>query len=186
MQAMQYTIQLPSDYSTDIIVNRVQKRSQLFDDLPGMAHKSFLYNEDEKLYAPFYVWKDEEASRAFLLNDLFKGVIDSFSRPRVRQWHVLEMRYGHFHGAPTFAMREADPIHPQEDLQAMMLREKRQQEALLGNEHLYLHVVALDPDRWELVRYSVWKDRASASEPYSDCVTDYEVMHVSDPERVPA
>ncbi len=180
MLAMQYTIQLPQDFPTETIVKRVEERSKLFRVVDGMVHKSFLYNEEEKIYAPFYVWQTTAAAQEFLFNDLFRGVIDSFSRPRVRQWNVSQWVQGAFQGTPGFARIEADPIDGHEDLQALQARERQQQKLLSEqNPNLYLHVVALDPDRWEWVRYSVWKDEASATETHADCVTTYQVLHCS-------
>ena len=55
------------------------------------------------------------------------------------------------------------------------------QQQLLENPALYMHLVALDADRWEVMRYSLWKDEASANEPNGDCVQTYGVLHVSEP-----
>jgi hypothetical protein len=174
---MQYTIQLPKDYNPELIRNRAHDRKRLFEGLPGLVHKSYLFSEADKIYAPFYIWSDVREARSFLLNDLFEGVIQSFRRPRVRTWMVLDSVYGNTSLSPTFAVREADAIPAEENLERLFAREKEKQQELAANTHLHFHAVALDADRWELVRYSLWRDETSAEKPASDCAQTYEVLH---------
>jgi hypothetical protein len=181
MLAMQYSIHLPHDFDAQAIHNRVAQRKGLFDTLPGMLHKSFLFNEDEHLYAPFYIWDDSVQARGFLIDDLFKGVIESFSRPRVRSWLMMTHAYGNISINPTFGLREADSIPVHENLQELIAAETRAQNELSKNDALYMHALAIDPDRWELIRYSLWKDAASAPRPSADVVQEYQVLHVSEP-----
>ncbi len=42
----------------------------------------------------FALWKDVLEAQKFLLDDLFRGVIETFSRHRVRSWFVIHMQYG--------------------------------------------------------------------------------------------
>jgi len=185
MLAMQYSIQLPQNYDDNLILQRVEQRRSAFDGLYGMEHKAFLYNRDDKLYAPFYVWENLQQARDFLLDELFQGVIQSFNRPRVRDWVVLEQSYGNRALEPQFALREVDRIPPEEDLPRLLKQEQRNQQELLADPNLYYHLVAFDPDRWELVRYHLWRDRDSAAKAASgDCVQSYDVLHVTKP-RMP-
>lgn len=181
MLAMQYTIQLAHGYDMNRIRQRALERSRLFESLPGLAHKSYLMNEADEIYAPFYVWEDIKEARQFMLNDLFGGVIESFSRPRIRSWTILKRAYGNQSIIPRFAVRESDVIPPEEKLERMVERESAYQEKLLANDNLHFHLVALDPDRWELMRYSLWRDERSAIPHTADVVQHYEVLHVSSP-----
>lgn len=183
MLAMQYSIHLPQDFDAAAIHARVAQRAVLFDTLPGMVHKSFLFNEEEHLYAPFYIWQDSERARQFLIDDLFKGVVESFSRPRVRSWLMMTHAYGNMSQTPTYCLREADSIPVHDNLQALVEQEIEEQKALQANAALYMHAVAIDPDRWELIRYSLWKDRESAVRPTADVFQEYSVLHVSEPTR---
>ena len=178
MLAMQYTIQLPVDYDMKAIEARVEERKPLFGKVPGLVHKSYLANFDDKLYAPFYIWDDITKLRDFLMDDLFHGVTTSFNRPRVRSWTVLNHLRGPFDGMPAYATREADPIPLNEPLEALFEREKAYQEVLLKNPALYLTVLGLDADRWEVLRYHVWKDIPSASSPHGDVIQPYRVLHI--------
>lgn len=181
MLAMQYSIHLPHDFDAKAIHDRVAKCAALFDTLPGMLHKSFLFNEEEHLYAPFYIWDNSDHAQTFLIDDLFKGVVESFSRPRVRSWLVMDYAYGNTAQTPTFGLREADSIPVHQSLQELMAEEKANQAELRSNPALYMHAIAIDPDRWEIIRYSLWKDAASAPRPAADVVQEYAVLHVSEP-----
>lgn len=181
MLAMQYSIPLPADFDAERIRERVHSRRALFDDHAGLVHKSFIYSEQDHLYAPFYVWRDVGEARNFLLDDLFKGVTAAFSRHRVRSWFVLDRALGNKAVQPGFARREIDAIAAEEPLPALREREQAAQAKLLANPDLYMYLVALDADRWEVMRYSLWKNAASAPPAQSDCVQEYSVLHVSVP-----
>ncbi|MDE3059948.1 MAG: DUF4865 family protein [Pseudomonadota bacterium] len=181
MLAMQYSIPLPPNHDAALIRRRVEARSTLFDGHSGLVHKSFLYNQKENFYAPFYVWRDVIQARDFLLDDLFKGVIDTFSRHRVRSWFVLHMAYGNRSLKATHALREIDVVPPDLRLEAFVTSEKAAQQEMLADPNLYLHLTAFDADRWEVLRFSLWKDKGSAARPVSDAYLTYDVLHVSEP-----
>ncbi len=181
MLAMQYSIQLPHGYDDTLITQRVEQRSKLFDDLPGMIHKTFLYNRDDKLYAPFYVWQNLQDARDFLMDNLFKGVIESFRRPRVRDWFVLEQTYGNRDIVPDYAIQEIDLISAEENLEERIAYECSLQRKMQQNDNLYYHLLALDPNRWEIIRYHLWRNKATAEPATADCIQTYEVLHVSEP-----
>jgi hypothetical protein len=183
MLAMQYSIPLPADFDAERIRERVKTRHQLFDTHAGLVHKSFLYNDAEQLYAPFYIWKDVGEARDFLLDELFHGVIETFNRHRVRSWVTVHIQHGNRNVKPGYALREIDVIAPEEKLDVFLKREFAQQQELLKNPALYMHMVAIDADRWEILRFALWKDKASAPKPYSDMHAAYDVLHVSEPVR---
>lgn len=179
---MQYSIHLPEDFDETLIRKRVEARQVFFDELKGLKHKSFLFNADDKLYAPFYIWDGAESARDFLLDDLFKGVIETFNRPRVRNWSILATGYGvNKNIKPKFAVREADLIEHDVNIKDMVEHEKRLQNSVLCDPNAYFHAIALDADRWEFVRYSLWKDEKSANIIGADLIQTYEVLHVSEP-----
>ena len=180
MLAMQYTIELPVGYDTDLIRARVAERSKLFTNVPGLVHKSYLFSDADKIYAPFYIWSDVAEARSFLFDDLFRGVVTAFRRPRVRTWMVLDSVYGNRDIEPSFAIRETDRIAPEDDLEKSFLTEKNEQAELARNPNLHFHAVALDAERWEIVRYSLWKSESDAVMPSADCIQTYEVLHRQD------
>ncbi len=178
MLAMQYSIELPIGYDSGLIRRRVQERRALFDGLPGLVHKSYLFSEQDKIYAPFYIWSDAGEARKFLFNDLFRGVCETFRRPRVRSWMVLDSLHGTSKTfEPNFAMREADTIAPEDNLEALFEKERCAQRELVNHPDLHFHALALDAERWELVRMSLWRDASAAALACADCVQTYEVLH---------
>lgn len=181
MLAMQYSIALPPGFDAQKIRERVDSRRQLFDQHAGLVHKSFLYNADEQLYAPFYLWEDAGQARDFLLDELFHGVIETFSRHRVRSWFVVSTQHGNRTFRPAYALRETDVIAPEERLDRYLQKEQEAQNIMLANPSLYMHVIAIDADRWEILRFSLWADQSSAISNGSDSTVGYEVMHVSEP-----
>jgi len=182
MIAMQYSISLPNDYGIQKIRDRVQARYGMFDNMPGMAQKTYLFNDSDRLYAPFYIWQSHDAARAFLLSETFQDVIDTFRRPRVRMWSVLNYDVFNSGITPTFAVREVDAVSAEQRLAAMAEIERLAHEALRGKDGLHSQAVALDADRWELVRYSLWRDEAAARHNFvADTVQTYDVLHLSIP-----
>jgi hypothetical protein len=80
-----------------------------------------------------------------------------------------------------YAVREVDSLSPEDGLGALADVERDQHRALAGTAGLHSHAVALDADRWELVRYSLWRDEACATKARGDAVQTYEVLHLSSP-----
>jgi hypothetical protein len=182
MIAMQYSISLSDDFGTQKIRARVQARFSLFDKMKGLAHKSYLFNGQDRLYAPFYIWRSHDAAREFLLSDIFQDVSDTFRRPRVRMWNIFSYDIFDHSMTPTFAVREVDPVPAEQRLAAMATAERHAHDLLRGKPGLHSHAVALDADRWELVRFSLWRDEASAPDRFTaDTVQTYDVLHLSTP-----
>jgi hypothetical protein len=154
----------------------------MFDNLPGLAHKSYLFSPEDRLYAPFYIWADHDAARDFLIGDVFQNVSDTFSRPRVRTWNVIAYDVFDPTVTPTLAVRESDAIEPEGRLSELAKTERAAHNKLRGQSGLHSHAVALDADRWELVRFSLWRDAAAGrNNAHADAVQTYEVLHLSTP-----
>lgn len=181
MLAMQYSIPLPNNLDADYVRERVSKRRVLFDGHKGLVHKSFVYCPKDHIYAPFYLWKEISEAERFLMDDLYQGVIESFGRHRVRSWLVVGAVFGDKSASPTFARREIDAVSPDASLKKLAADERQHQQDLLAeNKALYMQVTAVDADRWEMMRFSLWQDRASCPDTTSDCVQTYDVLHVSE------
>lgn len=183
MLALQYSIHLPHDSDDAIIEDRVRERAPVFEDISGMVHKAYLYNRDDKLYAPFYVWADLTGARDFLFDELFQGFVSKFRRPRTRSWIVLHQTQGKCQTPPAYARCESDLVPSGELLEDLIKEQQIHHYQMLNNENLYYHLTAFNPDRWELMHYSLWKDKKSAPRPESDCVQDFDVLHLNEPER---
>jgi len=182
MLALQYSIHLPHDADDRMIEDRVATRAPAFEDVEGMVQKAFLYNRRDKLYAPFYIWDDVTGARDFLFDELFKGFVTQFRRPRTRSWIVLHQGHGPSHEPPAFARCESDLIPSEDNLEAVIQREQQRHLKNLQNPDIYYHLTALNPDRWELMHYSLWRSGAVASLPHADCVQDFDVLHLNEPD----
>ena len=182
MLAMQYSIRLASDFDEARLRQRVAQRVGLFNNMPGLAHKAYLFNAEQHVYAPFYVWSDHFKAREFLLGDIFADVIKSFGRPRVRMWGVLDFDIiGNRTVSPTVAVRCVEALAPDADLRTLERSELDHHVEMLDQPGIWAHSTALDCDRWELVRYSLWRDAESAKAVKGDCINTYEVVLVSNP-----
>ncbi|MBI1274977.1 DUF4865 family protein [bacterium] len=176
MMAMQYTISLPRGHAPEAIQERVEKRHPLFVGREGLKHKSYLYNAKEAVYAPFYVWENDDELTNFLLDDLFHGVVTSFSRPRIRSWQVLHTYDANRPDKARYARLESDTIPAEADVRKLVEKEWANQTALRVHEELGFHIIGLDPDRWEIIRYSEWTDKSAAPKPEADCILEYDIL----------
>ncbi|GAA2134857.1 DUF4865 family protein [Kitasatospora kazusensis] len=185
MQAMQYEITLPADYDMRIIRHRVATRGHLLDDFPGLGFKAYLIREHGTAgspvnqYAPFYLWRTAEGMADFLQGPGFAGLSADFGRPQVRHW----LGTGHHPGpdgdsarglTPRTATRRTEALPEGADPAAATARALAE---LAGRPGLHSAAVALDPDRWELLRFALWHD--TAPDDHRD--TRYEVLHLSRP-----
>ncbi|MFB7667340.1 DUF4865 family protein [Kitasatospora sp. NPDC056138] len=199
MQAMQYEITLPADYDMRIIRERVAIKGHLLDRLPGLGFKAYLIRERGRgehagtpagpgadggppvnQYAPFYLWRSTEAMAGFLRGPGFAGLSADFGRPPVRHWIGTGLRLGPEREltprtATRRTLRLAEGADPDEAA-ARALAE------LPDRPGLHSVAVALDPYRWELLRFALWRqDNAPADGGHTAC-TAYQVLHLSRPE----
>lgn len=195
MIAMQYTIRLASDFDRSRIRDRVKARAPLFAELEGLVHKSYLFNPDEGLYAPFYIWAGEEPAFRYLTGPLFQDLVDTFGRPRVRSWTVLDFSERSktglrneparcldplcMSGDISHAMKEVDIIPPEERLESLVARERADHKLAMEHKGIGLHMVAFDPDRWELIRYSTWAGVPPEGTSRADLVESYKILTFS-------
>ncbi|MER7756148.1 DUF4865 family protein [Kitasatospora sp. NPDC097643] len=190
MHAMQYEITLPADYDMGIIHKRVAEKSHLLDAYPGLGLKAYLVRERGRdgsqvnQYAPFYLWRTAEGMNSFLWSPGFRGVSTAFGRPAVRHWLGAGLAHGADAGTPTSAIREtvrlpetADPAEAVEQALAELAPDA-------ARPGLHTAAVAVDPSRWELLRFALWSGPAPDDVPG----TRYQVLHLSSPEldRLPA
>ena len=179
MLAMQYTVRVPSGFDLAKAGDHVHQRLPLFENLDGLILKLYLFDPQDKLYAPLYVWRDVDAAQQFLIGDLFQGVVDSFGRPRVRSWQILDFFHSGTTGSSGMACREVDQVEEDASLAAIVNREKKLHETQISSPGLAVRISALDPDRWEIARFSVWNADAGLPSSEADCRNTYQVLAFS-------
>src|SRR6185437_9612548 len=107
---------LPAAYDMDVIDRRIAERGHLLDGFPGLRFKAYLsarkgkLDSRENLYAPFYLWAQEEGLTEFVCGPGFAGLSGDFGRPSIRTWVVWSGETHHDLREARFALRENEPI----------------------------------------------------------------------------
>lgn len=197
MLAMQYVFPLADDVDMAQVRRRVAEKGPPFDDYPGLVQKAFLCNDvagrtpSEILgdrigneYAAFYLWESDEAAKDFVLGDAFKAVSAAFGRPRIQSWHVIA-RHGRGGGLPRFAVQETETLNAAADPGAIALAERRAVARAFRSPGLQSSVAALDPYRWELVRFTLWREARDAVSARTGNSRSYEVLYLAGPQGAP-
>lgn len=195
MIAMQYNFTLPADYDMDIVRQRIASKGHMLDNFPGLVFKAYLHASksseatasSQNVYAPFYLWNDNEGMNKFLCGDGFKAVSHAFGWPVVRQWSVWHNHVDAQVRSAKFATRQVSPIAPYTALGELREHEIEAAKKLSQHDGVLATLTAFDPNEWTLVRFTLWRDAAAAkaamrvtSSPAD--VQAYEVGHVSAPE----
>lgn len=174
MQAMQYTVTLPTDYDMQIIRKRVADNGNKTDYFSGLLFKAYFITEREQgsvsnSYAPLYIWKDSEGMNKFIFKGFYDNIIQSFG------WQHIEIGVtSSVDLAPDFlesryAIEEYQPIAANTSLQDVPLVAERH-EGELGKVRLY------NPDKWQLVTYTFLHELPDT---LSEKQKSYEILHIS-------
>jgi hypothetical protein len=186
VHVMQYEITLPADYDMGTIRARVAARGHVFDDRAGLGLKAFVIRtrgvegSPVNQYAPFYLWVDSGAMSHFLVGGGgLERIVSDFGRPTVHHWAGVGFETGPARGAtPSAAARRLTPVSPDVDLVTLVEDEMDQLRQMARHEDVHSTALALDPLRWQLVRFTL----STQSTPDTDDATErYEVLHLSTP-----
>jgi hypothetical protein len=185
VQAMQYTITLPADYDMAVIRERVRTRGHLLDGFDGLGFKAYLIRErgvdgsPVNAYAPFYLWRDTEGMNRFLWGGGgFGGIVADFGRPAVRSWTgVLDAAGPARRQPPLTATRRLEAVPDDADPAEAVTRARAVAEDAARLPGVHRILVALDPDRWELVQLTLWAGAAPADGPGGG--DHYQILHLS-------
>ncbi|CAM5767763.1 hypothetical protein LMIY3S_02272 [Labrys miyagiensis] len=185
MYAMHYAITLPADYDMDNIRERIATKGPLLDDLPGLGMKAYLVREKGVVgsavnqYATFYLWASAQGMGGFLWGGRgFGGIVSSFGRPPVRHWAGAACHLGRqaLSAARNATIKEVD-IEPDADPAAAVSSALASTVQRAGQPEVCLAAVAVDPQSWKIVTFTLW-----AGEPSAENEARYEVGHISMPE----
>ena len=183
MYAMQYEIDLPADYDMAIIRERVRSRGSLLDALSGLGLKAYCVRERGvhgslvNTYAPFYLWNSTAAMSAFLSGAGFRGLCDSFGRPAVHHWLGTGFAAGAARAStPRFATRSIELLAPDADVGLLVERATLALREQVRDDNAHSGAVAIDPHRWELVHFTLWREW-----PIANADVIYQVLHLSSP-----
>jgi hypothetical protein len=183
MYAMQYELNLPTDYDMGIIRRRVETLGAATDDFEGLGIKAYLVQDQANgavanQYAPFYLWNDTAGMSRFLWGGrFFSGICKSFGRPNVRHWTGAQAMAGADVDQPAVGATknawqlppDVDPTEPVAEALAALQR-------TVEMPGVHSSAIAVDPGRWELVHFTLW-----SGEPGIVPGTRYQVLHLSTP-----
>jgi hypothetical protein len=163
MLAMQYGFTLPADYDMDIIDRRIASKGHLLDGFPGLAFKAYLsarrddadLPSEENLYAPFYLWRDNEGMEAFLAGAGFMALARDFGWPPVRVWSVRQLRTRPGLEAAVCATREVLRLPAHAVLAERFAREDEAADTAFAEGALAV-VSAYEPAGWTMLRFCLW------------------------------
>jgi hypothetical protein len=187
MIAMQYCFTLPADYDMSIIDRRIRDKGPLLDNFPNLRLKAYLTartgDEEtasrENLYAPFYVWDQEEGLNDFVCGPGFAAVSASFCRPQVKTWIVWQTAISPDVRAARFATREITDIGRHEPLADIRIHESEAVARNIDTDGALAAVAAFEPTSWTYVRFKLWKTLPEAG--LGGRVEAYRVGHLSLP-----
>jgi hypothetical protein len=185
MIAMQYSFVLPADYDMGIVRERIATKGALLDNLPGLVFKAYLHADHddgvENLYAPFYLWQDEEAMHGFLNGPPFAAVSQAFGWPSVQTWTPWHASVGDDVRQACYATRSVAEIAPYSALADLRQSEDAYARRMREQGALAV-VIGFEPVSWSIVRLCLWPDLPPAAlAPPGE--RRYQVGHVSAPGR---
>jgi hypothetical protein len=186
MIAMQYSFSLPADYDMAIIDRRIVEKGPLLDNLSNLKLKAYLTarrgdetRSQENLYAPFYLWNNEDGLSDFLCGEGFVGLAQSFGWPHVKTWFVWQAHLSSAIREATFATREIRVTAAHASL--AQLRKRESEEAFYDVEKggALASISAFEPTSWTRIRFQLWGEaRQMVSR---DGIQTYKIGHLSLP-----
>lgn len=185
MLAMQYSFTLPSDYDMAIIRRRIAANGHKMDGFPNLVFKAFLHasrnpqhpGAHENLYAPFYLWENNEGMTRFLASPGFAALTASFGWPAVKTWFVWQSRLSPMLAQATIATRKIVQIAPFSDLAELQEVESRRVNEDVDEYGALASLIGFEPGTWGLVRFSLW--RTCENNPDHVGTQVYEVGHLA-------
>jgi len=188
MLAMQYAFGFGESFDMGAVRRRVAERGPVFDRLPGLVQKSFLCTDRAgrggqpaavNQYATFYLWHSPEAAAQFLTGGLFEAVVQAFGRPQVRLMPVICFNLADTSRPPAVAGHMVVPVPREMKPTEIAAREAEAHRVAMARPGVYSHTAALDPERWDLVRFTLYHGPERLTGDPAEHA--YEVLHLSTP-----
>lgn len=178
MIGMQYIITLPGDYDMDIIRKRVTENGSKTDGFPGLKYKCYLIHEKgidgfEQVYAPLYLWNQEEGMNHFLFGGYYDQIIGSFGWQHVNIGIPLFKHFNDQFLSSRYVSETTGSIEPELSLSKVPERIRliaEEEKGITGQVCIY------NPDKWRYSLFSFMKDRPQITEDRRI----YQVLHISE------
>lgn len=160
MIAMQYNINLPSDYDMKIIKKRVEENGHKTDGFKDLVFKAYLLTENGKdgniqnTYEPLYLWGNSDGMNNFIFNGYFDNILNSFGwiNINIGITYAIELQEGF--QSSQYILEEYKVINPIKSLRKICI--KNDFEVIDDNSG---EVIIYNPDKWKYVKYTFIKQR---------------------------
>lgn len=187
MYAMQYSVQLPTDYDMQIIRDRVTSKGHLLDGFSGLRFKAYLIREKAKgapgnEYAPFYVWNDIDGMRAFCWGEPgYSSIVRDFGRHPIQDWTIVDVARGPANVADAKSLVLIEDRVPVDAAPAEAIEALTRNFLDSSDPDTVWRVAAVDVTTWTVILVEV----SAAAVPRQSAVegASYEVLHVSEGPR---
>lgn len=187
MIAMQYNFPLPADYDMAIIDRRIRDKGPLLDNLPGLKVKAYLTarkddpvtGSRQNLYAPFYVWHDEDGLSDFVCGPGFAALAENFGRPQINTWVAWNAETSADIRNAKFAAREVVAIDINASLTELRAKESHAAAEAISRGDALASIVAFEPTHWSFVRFRLLAE--APEDPSRSGLQIYNVGHLSLP-----
>lgn len=182
MYAMQYQIALPTDYSMQIIRNRVAQTGHLMDGYPGLQFKAYLiqekaYGAPQNAYAPFYVWHDIHGMRKFCWGEPgYSAIVRDFGRHPIQDWTVHQLAHGPADYSAARSLTVNTVSLPTNIAPSKCIDDITAEFLAMTTDSTVVRVTAVDVTTWTVILVELSTNKADQS---STDVTAYEVLHIS-------
>ncbi len=179
MNAMHYKINLPADYTMEIIRKRVRDTGFKTDHFEHLLFKAYLISEKSageltNSYAPLYIWKQFDGMNQFIFDGFYDNIVQSFGWQNINIGIPYQINLSENFELATYALEATYSMEPSESLTEVRKQFERSiqkfPENQLGNISVY------NPDKW---KYSIFAFYAKKQ--ISPAFNQYEVLHISKP-----
>lgn len=173
MFAMQYTINLPTDYDMNILRKRVQSNGYKTDGFQDLFLKAYLISEQSEQdgsrnsYCPLYLWQEQEGMNQFLFDGFYDNILASFGWQQIQLFIPLKQEWKTDFAEAVYAVRYKIQIQPAHHMTQPTFSHTT--DTSLGSLLLY------DPTQWICVEYHFYKEKPVLMD--DACL--FEILHLS-------
>ncbi|MEB6276734.1 DUF4865 family protein [Staphylococcus gallinarum] len=155
MIAMQYNLNLPSDYDMSIIKKRVEENGYKTDGFKDLICKIYVYAEKDvnknhqNSYEPLYIWENNDGMNDFIFKGYFDNIINSFGWTNINIGITYHINLSEEFHKSKYILEEYIDIAPQESLKGINLIDNfKAISDSLGE------IIIYNPDKWKCVKYT--------------------------------
>lgn len=155
MIAMQYNLNLPSDYDMNAIKKRVEENGYKTNGFNGLICKLYLYAEKgmnntlQNSYEPLYIWKDSGGMNEFIFNGYFDNILNSFGWTNINIGITYDIHLEQDFLNSKYLIEEYKEIKPKRLLKGLSFKDNfKVIPDNLGE------VIIYNPDKWKSVKYT--------------------------------